>query len=250
MKTLLRRLLAIKNAVFVRPTVRTTTVWAVLVVAMLTVTGVLSALEPPPIAPGSLQPISSVIPDSGTDAVLFSTLPQVRTGRWNALVIHFSGQGEGTLHTISQKNASQGRIDSGYHFIINNGRGKPDGEIERGFRWSRQYPGEFGKGPNAEWYNTHALGICLVGNPDQTPPTAHQMRELTWLVRQLQERLNIPTEHVVVQSDSPHPFKFFPYNEFRAELTQNPPLWVASNDPAVTLPLEATPVPLRPAANR
>ncbi len=259
MRKLTKLLAALKSAILVRPTVRTAYVWTALVLSMLGVTGILSALEPHPIAPGSLQPISSAIPGSGTESVLFNTLPQVRTGRWNALVIHFSGESRGTLTTISQSQAQKGKIDSGYHFIINNGNGKPDGEIERGFRWLRQYPGEFGKGNNADWFNKHALGICMVGNPDQVPPTDLQMRELTWLVRQLQERLNIPAERVIVQSEGAEPFRFFPLADFRAQLMQTQPVWVAVSDPVFPAPHETAPqtapqispqIPLRPVANR
>jgi hypothetical protein len=247
MRNFIKRLLALKSAIFVRPTVRTAYVWAALALAMLGTTGLLGALEPPPLAPGSLQPVSSSIPGSGTDAVLFNTLPQVRSGRWNALVIHFSGQPRGTMTTISQIQADKGKVDSGYHFIINNGNGMPDGEIERGFRWQRQFPGEFGRGPQAEWFNQHALGICMVGNPNQTPPTAMQMRELTWLVRLLQERFNIPAERVIVQSDGPEPFKFFPASDFRAQLMQAQPVWVAVSDPvAPAAPAPAQSVPQMP----
>jgi hypothetical protein len=214
---------------------RTVNVWAALVTGMTVVAAVLSYLEPQPIAPGSQQSISSTTPGASYNGPLFNTLPQVKPGRWSAVVIRFSGEQAGSLTTINQTQASQGKVDAGFHFVINNGHGKPDGEIEMGFRWQRQLVGDFAQGEKAEWFNTHAIGVCVVGNPDDKPLTNNQVRELTWLVRQLQERLNIPAQNVVVQAADNGTGRFFPYSEFRMQLTQSRTTdqasnqWLASN---------------------
>ena len=76
----------------------------------------------------------------------------------------------------------------GYHFVIGNGRGTPDGMIEVGSRWHKQKHGAHCKTPD-NYFNNHGIGICLVGDFTKRRPSAAQMASLEQLVRFLSNKL-------------------------------------------------------------
>ena len=69
-----------------------------------------------------------------------------------------------------------------YHFVIGNGRGSADGEIEVGHRWRGQLNGGHVKN---EWFNGNSVGICLVGNFEKSKPTTRQIQSLHHLLGHL-----------------------------------------------------------------
>ena len=83
----------------------------------------------------------------------------------------------------------------GYHFVIGNGRGMPDGATEPTFRWREQL---IGAHAGIAVYNQHGIGICLVGNFEHKPPTATQVQALKQVVSYLTEEYGISAEHVVL----------------------------------------------------
>jgi hypothetical protein len=192
-------------------------VLAALVIGMTAVSAVLLVLEPGPMAP--LSDITLLSTDRAIPPAqrLFNTPEPLR---WQAIIVHDSGTMEGSALTIGAVHERLGKGGLGYHFVINNGTVEPDGTIEIGFRWQRQFIGDYLEGPDADWFNRHAIGICVIGDGDRAGFTDAQMRELLWLVRQLQQRFQIP-RHVVYtqigsesQSVSPH----FPDVRFRSQL--------------------------------
>ena len=75
-----------------------------------------------------------------------------------------------------------------YHFVIGNGDGMTDGEIDVGRRWKEQLDG----GHLAlESLNRKSIGICLVGNFDKTKPTSKQLDSLEALVEYLMKRCHL-----------------------------------------------------------
>ncbi len=202
---------------------RTIVVWVCLLVSMSSVAGLLMALEPTPIpsADGVAMPL--LVVDQGGDAfdAVFRTNPEPQADRWQAIVIHHSGQPYGNNETIADLHQSLGYGGLGYHFVIGNGSGTADGEVQTGYRWARQVNGVHAGGPDGEWYNRFAIGICLVGNGDRAAPTDSQMRQLARLVHALQRRLDIPAERVVLHSniaETTSPGRFFPAARFRQQL--------------------------------
>ena len=57
----------------------------------------------------------------------------------------------------------------GYHFVIGNGTHTGDGQVEVGSRWGKQKHGAHCKTPD-NYYNDHGIGICLVGNFENSNP--------------------------------------------------------------------------------
>ncbi len=140
---------------------------------------------------------------------------------WQAIVIHHSGSPAGDAETLHRLHVQYGLDGLGYHFVIGNGSGLGDGVIHVGYRWRQQLPGAHATGPNGEWFNRHAIAICLIGNGDAHPFTAKQVQSLERLVSELQERVGIPESGVVLHREIAEvrsPGQFFDEVAFRAAL--------------------------------
>ena len=129
--------------------------------------------------------------------------PTVAQRAWKYMVIHHTASDAGDVASIDA--AHRKRLDNfgnpwqgiGYHFVIGNGNGMPDGAIEATFRWTRQIQGAHA---GVADYNELGIGICLVGNFEQHAPTAAQMASVRSLVRTLRTAYAIPRENVVGHS--------------------------------------------------
>jgi N-acetyl-anhydromuramyl-L-alanine amidase AmpD len=135
---------------------------------------------------------------------------------WKYVVLHHSATAAGSYGAIDQEHRKRlGWEGCGYHFVIGNGTGSPDGQIEVSQRWSDQKHGihcRNGKNPDVSEYG---IGICLVGNLDDTPPTPRQIAAAQRLVTYLGARYRIPADHIGTHaqlSSSPTacPGKYFP----------------------------------------
>jgi hypothetical protein len=141
---------------------------------------------------------------------------------WNYLVLHHTATTQGSVESIHEthlkKKDSNGNPwqGIGYHFVIGNGAGMNDGEIEPTFRWRQQLAGAHA-GVNE--YNQHGIGIVLVGNFEKQSPTAAQLRAVRRLVGTLSRRFQIPQDHVVGHGDvkaTECPGQYFPLDDVRS----------------------------------
>ncbi|MGE9292694.1 MAG: peptidoglycan recognition protein family protein, partial [Puniceicoccales bacterium] len=103
-----------------------------------------------------------------------------------------------------------------YHFVIGNGIDSGDGEIEIGPRWHKQLRGGHVRSTQV---NDVGIGICLVGNFENHPPTPRQHTSLILLVDYLRDncvaRDYTFTVHKWVDGGNHTlcPGKHFPYKE-------------------------------------
>ena len=122
---------------------------------------------------------------------------------WRYIVIHHSAGDTGSAALFDAAHRARGWDELGYHFVIDNGNGGPDGRIEVGPRWQTQKWGAHtGNTPNNE-YNNYGIGICLVGDFTNSMPTAAQMASLKQLVASLMAKYDIPPENVIGHRDAP-----------------------------------------------
>lgn len=161
-------------------------------------------LEPPdaagtPDAPrATLPPMPSGprVPWSAASDPDLAALPAgvgVATARpWTAIVLHHSATRRGNAAIFDKQHREKGWGGVGYAFVIGNGTDTGDGEIEVTFRWREQRDGVHAKG-----WDDVSIGICLVGNYEETPPTPAQREALVRLLRHLRRRFAIPAERVV-----------------------------------------------------
>jgi len=116
--------------------------------------------------------------------------------RWECVVLHHSAN-EGSSPSAMDRYHRQhnGWDELGYHFVIGNGVAYPDGQVYVGPRWRKQKHGAHCKTPD-NYYNDHGIGICLIGNFDQSYPTAAQMAALSRLCRFLTGKCGFSSDKI------------------------------------------------------
>ena len=124
-------------------------------------------------------------------------LPPKADKPWKYIVIHHSAHAEGGYAQIDREHRKALGIDGcGYHFVIGNGTDSSDGQIEIARRWMNQKAGihcRDAKNPDA---NEYGIGICLVGDLNQSPPTPKQVEAARALVSYLEDRYRITADRV------------------------------------------------------
>ena len=120
---------------------------------------------------------------------------------WKHIVIHHSASASGSAASFDRAHRDKGWDGLGYHFVIGNGSGSGDGQVEVGYRWTKQMQGAHAG--NYE-YNQHGIGICLVGDFEHGgPPSAAQMQSLRTLVAFLQAKGGIPPSEIIGHGNVP-----------------------------------------------
>ncbi|MCA9036112.1 MAG: N-acetylmuramoyl-L-alanine amidase [Planctomycetaceae bacterium] len=156
--------------------------------------------------------------DGGTEA---DWKPSVSSAQWNYIVIHHSATTSGSVESIHENHRrrrdAMGNpwLGIGYHFVIGNGNGMPDGHIAPTFRWQEQIHGAHSG--NAE-FNMRGIGICLIGHFEENQPTALQLSSAKRLIKTLSIRYNIGGSQIVGHSAvraTSCPGKLFPMQEMR-----------------------------------
>lgn len=163
-----------------------------LIAFMSATAALLLALAPQPLAPDLPQSLAAI--DSG-DAMepVFQTDAPVEQSNWKYIYIRQSRTTGGDAMGLTN-----GRGDPGDHFVICNGRGAGDGEIQLTPRWLAQLSALPPRG--AESIDPACISICIVGDLDRNGPTPAQLRRVSRLVSALQTRLGIPARNVIAQA--------------------------------------------------
>ncbi len=124
-------------------------------------------------------------------------LPPKADRPWRYVVLHHSASATGGYDQIDREHRKVlGWEGCGYHFVIGNGTDSPDGKIEVAQRWSNQKNGVHcrnGKNPDV---NEYGIGICLVGDLDDAPPTPRQVAAARALVTYLGDRYTISADRI------------------------------------------------------
>ncbi len=129
---------------------------------------------------------------------------------WRYIVVHHSATPSGSAASFHAAHLKRGWDGLGYHFVIGNGRGMGDGEVQSGFRWPRQREGAHA---GSDLFNQHGIGICLVGDLSTTKPTRRQMAALQRLSDFLSMYCRISPENLRLHRDfrkTECPGRFFP----------------------------------------
>jgi hypothetical protein len=120
---------------------------------------------------------------------------------WAYIVLHHSAGRRGSAAAIDRDHRSRGWPNGlGYHFVIGNGTGSGNGEIEPGPRWRRQLDGAHCR---AGGMNQRGIGICFVGDFEEDRPTAAQIGSAVALVRHLAARFAVPPERIIGHREAP-----------------------------------------------
>lgn len=123
--------------------------------------------------------------------------------QWRYIIIHHSATEKGNAQEFDLDHRRRGWDELGYHFVIDNGNGGADGRVEVGPRWTAQKWGAHCGGTPDNEYNTHGIGICLVGDFSSRLPSPAQLESLNRLVAYLSSTCNIPSENIIGHCDAP-----------------------------------------------
>ena len=183
-------------------------------VALLSLTSaLLLALAPPPLAPEGYNSLSAADHADFLDDI-FKTKTATNANQWKYIYIHHSNTAGGNGQALAVPGA--GLCD---HFLIGNGNGCLDGEIQMGPRWNQQQAAA--APPGVDRIEPDCISICVVGNFDQTMPTPTQVRRLVQLVSTLQTQFRIGSDKVLLFNQSGTPSgvgRYFPVTAFRDQI--------------------------------
>lgn len=164
-------------------------------------------------AAGSLCPVAIIVlalaigscekPQENLAAIRKPSPPPPPKRQWSYVVIHHSATPSGNAAIFDREHRAKGWDELGYHFVIDNGRGGPDGKIEVGSRWIEQKQGAHTGSTPDDAYNEHGIGICLVGDFSHSSPSKAQLASLAKLVRQLMAVNNIEPQNVIGHREAP-----------------------------------------------
>jgi len=124
--------------------------------------------------------------------------PTKKSREWEHIVLHHTASNGGSVESIHEGHLGKGWLGIGYHFVIGNGNGMSDGAIEPTFRWREQMHGAHA---GIKEYNELGVGICLVGNFQNSHPTEAQLASVKRLVRTLSLEYSIPSSRIVGHCD-------------------------------------------------
>lgn len=112
--------------------------------------------------------------------------------RWSSIEIFFSGTQGGSLHHAI------GDLGTNCHFLICNGLGGADGEIQTTEQWQQQWSIR----PDRTWQGSDkTIRVCLTGDGVTTAATDYQLKRLEMLLEALCRKFDIPAKSVYLPSD-------------------------------------------------
>ena len=179
------------------------------------------------LAPGRAAPAAAAPPErdpGGLTALIAGVESSAVPRAWTQIMLHHSATTAGDVASIDATHRRQrDRLGNpwlgiGYHFVVGNGQQMADGEIQSTFRWLRQLPGAHA---GTQTHNEQAIGICLIGNFDDSAPTDRQIAAVRNLVRFLAQRYAIPRERLLRHLDAQAtrcPGRKFPWELVRGDL--------------------------------
>jgi N-acetyl-anhydromuramyl-L-alanine amidase AmpD len=135
---------------------------------------------------------------------------------WRYIVLHHSAAAKGNYDQIDGEHRKILGFDGcGYHFVIGNGTGSGDGQIEVAQRWTNQKQGAHCRNARTHDVDEYGIGIVLVGDLDQQPPTPRQVAATQALVAYLSQKYRISQNGIrthahLAATPTVCPGKFFP----------------------------------------
>ncbi|MHC4570906.1 MAG: peptidoglycan recognition protein family protein [Planctomycetota bacterium] len=117
---------------------------------------------------------------------------------WNCIEIYYSATKAGNIEQLVSLSGLACPEDINCHFVVCNGLGGDDGQIQSTEKWQRQWsiiPGQ----------NSYSAGqtirICVIADGKDTRPTDSQRKRTEALVEQLQRKFDIKPNSIFYPND-------------------------------------------------
>ena len=109
-------------------------------------------------------------------------------GRWGRIEIYHSGTKVGNIEQLASLAGLAGAQDINCHFVVCNGLGGTDGQIQSTEKWQEQWSII----PGRTWYGTsQTIRICVIADGHTCRPTDSQIRRAEALIEGLCRKFDI-----------------------------------------------------------
>ena len=170
---------------------RVAKVLAALLVSMTMGAIVLMALgnHPPSAGPFCLSSYYRLDP---VEKAVLSRTAQL-SNRWNSIEVYYSSTEGGNIEQLAAFNGLHSQEDINCHFVVCNGIGGEDGQIQPTEKWQKQWSIV----PRGTWYgSSQTIRICTIGTGKIGHTTDLQKRRIDALVEVLHRKFNITSESI------------------------------------------------------
>jgi hypothetical protein len=119
-------------------------------------------------------------------------------GRWSRIEIFYSGTKIGNTEQLASFNGLANSRDLNFHFIVCNGYGGTDGQIQPTEKWQKQWSSV----PSRTWRGSgQTIRICIIADGKTFRPTDCQIKRVQVLVESLCKRFHIQPGSIRYPSD-------------------------------------------------
>jgi len=170
---------------------RVARVLVVLLVSMTTGAVVLMALgnNPPSAGPFCLSTYYRLDPVRETISSRVVQAP----ARWESIEVYYSGTNAGNIEQLASLSGVASSDDINCHFVVCNGLGGSDGQIQASEKWQEQWSVI----PDHTWYgSSRTIRICLVADGKSIRPTNSQIKRTEALVEALLMKFSVPASQI------------------------------------------------------
>lgn len=165
---------------------RVAKVLAALLVSMTTGAIILMALGNHPPSAGAFC-LNAYYRLGSVEKAIASTAPQ-SPQRWNCIEVYYSNTKAGNIEQLAALSGLSDHEDLNCHFVVCNGLGDSDGQIQTTEKWLRQWSSIPGK----NWYGTgQTIRICVIADAKDNPPTDFQVKRTESLVELLTRKFEV-----------------------------------------------------------
>jgi N-acetyl-anhydromuramyl-L-alanine amidase AmpD len=170
-------------------------VFAALMISMAAGTLVLMNLGSNPPAAGAfcLSTYHHLVP---VEKTILSRAAQ-HPDRWTHIAIYYNGTKSGNIEPLVPLNGPPGMEDVNCHFVICNGLGGGDGQIQTTEKWQTQSSVI----QDQTWRGRTTIRICIIADGKTTRPTDFQIKRVEALVELLCRKFEIRPENVYYPND-------------------------------------------------
>ncbi|MHC4753597.1 MAG: hypothetical protein ACYTBP_00510 [Planctomycetota bacterium] len=175
---------------------RVAKVLSALLIAMTSGAIVLMALgsNPPSAGTWSLSAYHRLGP---VQIAIQSRAAQARS-RWNCIEIFYSGTKAGNINQLSSLYGLSSPEDLNCHFVVCNGFGSSNGDIQPTEKWQNQWAIT----PDRTWYGSErTIRISLIADAKTVFPTEFQRKRLEELVEELYRKFDILPQNIYYPND-------------------------------------------------
>lgn len=114
--------------------------------------------------------------------------------RWNGIEVFFSRSRGGNISQLASLAGLSSSKNVNFHFLLGNGYGAIDGQIQTAERWKKQWSAL----PGGNWYGgDQIIRICLIGDSDNMPATDCQVKRALALIETLGRKFDIDQQDIV-----------------------------------------------------